>query len=99
LYRKSEGRCSRLHSAHTWIGLLPDLPEGCRVDVASFAPGDVLLLYPDGVTETRDQKGEMFGLDRLEALVEERFDVSGPSPRLHLRPAPGAPARRATRFV
>ncbi|WP_229698776.1 PP2C family protein-serine/threonine phosphatase [Wenjunlia tyrosinilytica] len=32
------------------------------VDSVSFAPGDQLLLYTDGVTETRDRAGEFFPL-------------------------------------
>jgi serine phosphatase RsbU (regulator of sigma subunit) len=33
-----------------------------RVDTMPFAPGDQLLLYTDGVTETRDRDGEFFPL-------------------------------------
>ncbi|MER5929038.1 PP2C family protein-serine/threonine phosphatase [Streptomyces sp. NPDC002054] len=32
------------------------------VDTLIFAPGDQLLLYTDGVTETRDREGEFFAL-------------------------------------
>lgn len=32
------------------------------VDTVAFAPGDQLLLYTDGVTETRDRTGEFFPL-------------------------------------
>ncbi|MEV6652005.1 PP2C family protein-serine/threonine phosphatase [Streptomyces sp. NPDC051219] len=32
------------------------------VDAVAFAPGDQLLLYTDGVTETRDRAGEFFPL-------------------------------------
>ncbi len=30
-----------------------------------FMPGDMLVLYTDGITEARDRRGEQFGLDRL----------------------------------
>ena len=35
----------------------------------SVEPGDVLLLYSDGLTETRNTDGELFGIDRLAECV------------------------------
>jgi phosphoserine phosphatase RsbU/P len=44
-------------------------------DVAlHLAPGDVLVLYTDGVTDTRGEH-ERFGARRLEALVGELADA------------------------
>ncbi|KAB8140220.1 SpoIIE family protein phosphatase [Chloroflexia bacterium SDU3-3] len=34
-----------------------------------IAPGDMLLLLSDGVVEAHNAQGEMFGFDRLEALI------------------------------
>ncbi len=39
-------------------------------DRVNFQPEDVLVLYSDGVTEARNDKGVEFGEARLEALVE-----------------------------
>jgi sigma-B regulation protein RsbU (phosphoserine phosphatase) len=36
-----------------------------------LAPGDAIVLFTDGLTETTDPQGEEFGLDRLTALVGE----------------------------
>ena len=61
------GRCDVLHG--------DNLPLGVRVgeiyDQTSIAlePGDLLLVYSDGVTETRDSGGEVFGAPRLVELV------------------------------
>jgi serine phosphatase RsbU (regulator of sigma subunit) len=53
----------------------PVLPFGLRgrprLGVADLEPGDVLLLYTDGVTEARAADGELFGLDRLTDLLEQ----------------------------
>ena len=32
-------------------------------------PGDVLLFYSDGLTETRNSAGELFGIERLAECV------------------------------
>ncbi|HET7010924.1 MAG TPA: SpoIIE family protein phosphatase [Anaerolineales bacterium] len=43
-----------------------------------LTPGDVLVLYTDGVVEAADPRGDLFGIDRLEELV---VSVSTSSPR------------------
>jgi serine phosphatase RsbU (regulator of sigma subunit) len=56
------------------IGILPDVPyQGHSVQLA---PGDVVLLYTDGVTECRNEQGEQFGRHRLQALLSEQGDAA-----------------------
>jgi serine phosphatase RsbU (regulator of sigma subunit) len=38
----------------------------------TMEPGDVLVMYTDGVTESRDALGEEFGQERLRRLVEAK---------------------------
>ena len=38
----------------------------------TYGPGDVFLLYSDGVTEARDPSGEFFGIQRVERLVADK---------------------------
>ena len=33
-------------------------------------PGDQIVLYTDGITEAHDDKGQMFGLARLDKVLE-----------------------------
>jgi serine phosphatase RsbU (regulator of sigma subunit) len=49
------------------LGLFPD--AAYPMGEASFAPGDRLVLYTDGVTEARDGSGAWFGDHELRASV------------------------------
>ena len=42
----------------------------------SFSPGDVMVLYTDGITEAKNSKGEEFGYDRLAAILGESKHLS-----------------------
>ncbi|MBL7075531.1 SpoIIE family protein phosphatase [candidate division KSB1 bacterium] len=44
--------------------------------VVSFNPGDLLLIYSDGITEAMDAGDEEFGEERLAALVKENMGES-----------------------
>jgi sigma-B regulation protein RsbU (phosphoserine phosphatase) len=47
------------------LGLGHMLNRGPQVTEHPLQPGDALVLYTDGITEARDENGELFGLDRL----------------------------------
>lgn len=61
------------------IGVLPDATFSTHT--CPFLPGDRLVLVTDGVTETTDPDAQMFGDDRLRALL-------APPPDTSTRPAP-----------
>lgn len=46
----------------------------------SLQPGDLLLLYTDGVTEARSAAGEFCGIDRLIDLVTRNLAAGLPAP-------------------
>ncbi len=58
-----------------------DLPLGMFRDVRyhqhflRFRPGDVLVIYTDGITEATNENGEEFGRDRLAQKVLEKIDL------------------------
>jgi serine phosphatase RsbU (regulator of sigma subunit)/anti-sigma regulatory factor (Ser/Thr protein kinase) len=66
------------HKRTCWIEFLPatGLPLGvqqflsCRTRGINLEPGDVLLLYSDGVTEAENPEGEVFGAQGLSDIME-----------------------------
>jgi sigma-B regulation protein RsbU (phosphoserine phosphatase) len=65
---KEFGYCTSLDITGPVLGLDPNVRYFTRD--FGFTPGDLLLLYTDGVTNAR-RAGALFGRDRLEALLME----------------------------
>ena len=51
------------------LGIMDDMTYDEAAD--TLAPGDILLLYTDGITETANPEGEEFGRERLGAVLRE----------------------------
>ncbi len=49
------------------VGVLPD--PALDEQAVQLFPGDVMLLYTDGMTDGTDPSGELFGMERLEKAV------------------------------
>ena len=70
--RGSDGSFSELPATGMAIGAVPD--AAYDAGTAVLEPGDVLVLYTDGITEAENPAQEMFGEDRLrEAIVGARM--------------------------
>lgn len=63
---RADGGVELVHTKGRLLGVLPEV-NADEVEV-SLAPGDLLVLYTDGITEARDG-GELFGEQRLQNLV------------------------------
>jgi sigma-B regulation protein RsbU (phosphoserine phosphatase) len=86
IIRRMDGETVLLRASGTPLGVIEEmefLEETCPL-----VPGDVVLMYTDGMTEAQDAYGEQFGPERLQDLVRRT---------LHL-PA-GKIARRAVTAV
>jgi serine phosphatase RsbU (regulator of sigma subunit) len=78
LLLRSNGEVERLGSTGTVIGLVEKLE--CDVDERQLQPGDTLVLFTDGVTESCDTHGEEFGEGRLLDML--RRNLALPTDRL-----------------
>jgi sigma-B regulation protein RsbU (phosphoserine phosphatase) len=72
LLRAGEQACTTLDAEGLLLGFQKEVDFG-EVTVR-LAPGDMVVLYTDGVTETRNEAGAQFGVTRLEqAVIIHRF--------------------------
>lgn len=70
LYRAAEGRCERLNPQGVWLGIADDIQDTTHDQGFRLDPGDVLLLYTDGLIEARSATHEEFGIERVEAILQ-----------------------------
>jgi len=64
-------RIARLASDNQPIGLFEDFSRTCSILKTPFLPGDRLVLYTDGITESTAPDGSDLGADQLERYVAE----------------------------
>ncbi len=69
LIMRDDRACCRLSSTGTLLGLFEDWQ--CELVEFELAPGDVLALYTDGVTEARTDEGQEFGEENLIKILSE----------------------------
>jgi serine phosphatase RsbU (regulator of sigma subunit) len=62
-----------LGSTGTPLGLLPAAPY--HAGEIALGPGDLLVLYTDGIVEANDPDGEEYGLERLQALCLRHWNA------------------------
>ncbi|MBN1211444.1 MAG: SpoIIE family protein phosphatase [candidate division Zixibacteria bacterium] len=66
---KKNGEIDYFREGGPVLGLSPDSKYDSRAIMLN--PGEIIVLYTDGVTEVFDEKGEQFGLNRLVELIKK----------------------------
>lgn len=68
------GATTRLDNGGALLGVFPDWPF--EDSIVELEPGDLLLLFTDGITEATDSAGKEFGEDRVIAALDAKHDCS-----------------------
>ncbi|NMP31383.1 fused response regulator/phosphatase [Thalassotalea sp. M1531] len=56
----------KIPSSHPPLGVIQQLLPGCQLNVVSVNEADRILLLSDGIIEARNEKGDMYGIERFE---------------------------------
>lgn len=83
LLRRTEGPLDTLNGGGVPLGIL--LGTGYPRGEARLEPGDLLVLYSDGISESINEQGEEFGKGRIIAAVEESSNDNAESLCARLR--------------
>ena len=73
----ADGNVERLTAGGAVLGVFPD--GAYETGVVAFGAGDRLVLYTDGITETRNDADEEFGEERLLSLAVAHRSCSAPA--------------------
>jgi serine phosphatase RsbU (regulator of sigma subunit) len=74
LYRAKSRSIERLAAGGTVLGLFAETPF--EAGEVAFGPGDILLVFTDGLSEAWGPDEQEFGEDRMSALVRENASLS-----------------------
>ena len=71
---KEEITLTNLTKTGTLVGIFEDNQwEECTIEIQ---PGEILVLYTDGITEAQNEEGAFFGYDRLANTLKSEFSPS-----------------------
>ena len=65
IYRAKDRHVEVVATPGTWVGAVKNIDAGTVESEQQLLPGDVLLLYTDGLSEALDENRRLFGVDRL----------------------------------
>jgi serine phosphatase RsbU (regulator of sigma subunit) len=71
VFRAATQTVELIETPGTWIGARRDIRSVTVNGALTLHQGDLLVLYTDGITEAQDEARQMFGLERVSAIVAE----------------------------
>jgi phosphoserine phosphatase RsbU/P len=76
IYRHNTRQVESIPTRGAWIGVLKDIRGLLQDYSVKLESGDVMLLFTDGVTESMDASGKMYGEERLEKILSASAPLS-----------------------
>ncbi|HNF86938.1 MAG TPA: SpoIIE family protein phosphatase, partial [bacterium] len=74
MIRKESGEWIKLREGGIVLGFIPD--QDYRQMTQPLDPGDIIVLYTDGITEVFNEAEELFGEERLKEVIENNRETS-----------------------
>lgn len=71
VYRREFRKVELINPGGVWLGILDEISEHTHTDRIAVQPGDVIVLYTDGITEYKNPIEGMFGLEKLVDFIEQ----------------------------
>jgi serine phosphatase RsbU (regulator of sigma subunit) len=75
LYRAGLNRTEVIPTEGTWLGLCDEIISEVTERRIELDKGDIILLFTDGVTESMNKEGDLFGQSQLEDALNRYADL------------------------
>ena len=75
IYRAALNKVEAITITGTWLGITEDIISSTQELTVNINPGDIVLLFTDGITEATNSQGDMFSQDRLEQALNRYADL------------------------
>ena len=75
IYRYELNKTEVISTQGTWLGISDDIGKHLNDLKVKMNNGDIVLLFTDGITEARNNNGEMYGQVRLEQALNQYADL------------------------
>ncbi|MCD6109307.1 SpoIIE family protein phosphatase [bacterium] len=83
IYRNKTGEIEAKPAGGVALGMVPDNSKLVKEQEIKLEDGDMIILYTDGITEARNDKGEMYGIDRFKEAIKNYATQYGPEGVTH----------------
>lgn len=75
IYRYALNKTEVIPTQGTWLGISDNIGDCLKDREVKMNIGDIALLFTDGITEARNENGEMYGQIRLEQALNQYADL------------------------